>query len=61
MLGSQKHRTLSLKGLLADQSIHKISASQRPCGRKSAGAISGHKKAPEFPPGLSLSVNQKGF
>jgi hypothetical protein len=57
MLGSQKNLTLSLKGLLADQSIHKISAPQRLCVRKSAGAILGYKKAPEFPPGLSLSVN----
>ena len=57
MLGSQKNLTLYLKGLQVDQSIHKISALQRLCGRKSAGVILGYKKAPEFPPGLSLSVN----
>jgi hypothetical protein len=68
MLGSQKNLTLYLKGLQVDQSIHKISVPGRllarpllrircGCGRKSAGAILGYKKAPEFPPGLSLSVN----
>jgi len=57
MLGGQKNLTLSLKRLLVDQSIHKISAPQHLCGRKSAGVILGYKKAPEFPPGLSLSVN----
>jgi hypothetical protein len=57
MLGGQKNLTLSLKRLPADQGFHKISALQRLCGRKSAAVILGYKKAPEFPPGLSLSVN----